>query len=659
MRKIFFVVLLASSFVVADTFTERWFVPGGGLPNGPNSYVDKGPGPDRLPYTADDVTLPENGNAGGTWEFGFLDSNGDGTDEHTFSLVRRGDDGSFTLSTWSDFAHGVIAEGELWVDSHETRHAGPAGTDPKADDFEWNDDPGWEGQSNWFWYNNMRANQRGLGGSRYYFEYRDPIAWPGAFDEVQQWVWNLNLATNTDDGTGIEGDWGGAADLLVKGLFIPVAAIPDLKNGDLDSLFGWQDVDMAAYVRDTLYPKLTDPDLEIFQGGEGGNGCDTFAALPPTFVMIIQAETKIAITDLFKASYWDVTGEEDAYFRWSSISIKGDSDMNPAIKLEPDDGRLLNMWRRDDFVRDNPGWGALEVGTTQCPDFCWSFVADGTEDCQADNVLRLPASSGPDDSYVAMPIGRELDGTTGAIVARALVALEEPDADNNEVQVILTKGTTPIAWAAIKSGQKPRLGVGGDDLDLALGSIENPAAEGEGPADVDILKEGEGYTTIELLFAPKKKSLELRLDDFLIYTFEYTADVGSKVDKLWFYAQSDGDFTGTSVDDISVLQEYALTDLPLFRRGDTNHDNQTNIADVVTLLAYLFASGVVSCLDSADTNDSGKIDIADAVYELSYLFASGPLPPDPGPDNCGTDLTADEPEGGGNDLGCESYDECP
>ncbi|MFQ5654109.1 MAG: hypothetical protein ACE5GW_05190 [Planctomycetota bacterium] len=74
----------------------------------------------------------------------------------------------------------------------------------------------------------------------------------------------------------------------------------------------------------------------------------------------------------------------------------------------------------------------------------------------------------------------------------------------------------------------------------------------------------------------------------------------------------------------------------IFIRGDANVSGDTNLADAVTILTYLFSAGQLDCLDAADVNDSADIDLADPVALLTFLFASGaapPLPyPDPGPD---------------------------
>ncbi len=79
-----------------------------------------------------------------------------------------------------------------------------------------------------------------------------------------------------------------------------------------------------------------------------------------------------------------------------------------------------------------------------------------------------------------------------------------------------------------------------------------------------------------------------------------------------------------------------------FVRGDCNIDNAVNIADAVSILAYLFSgSAAPTCLDAADVNDDGAVNIADAVSVLSYLFSGGLEPPPPF-SGCGIDPTPDD-----------------
>ncbi|MDE0959857.1 MAG: aryl-sulfate sulfotransferase [Planctomycetota bacterium] len=90
----------------------------------------------------------------------------------------------------------------------------------------------------------------------------------------------------------------------------------------------------------------------------------------------------------------------------------------------------------------------------------------------------------------------------------------------------------------------------------------------------------------------------------------------------------------------------------LFLRGDSNLDQAINVADVVTILGYLFSGDSVGCLQSCDTNDDESNDISDAIALLSFLFGSGVPLPAPYPD-CGLDGTAN------GALTCETPATCP
>ncbi|MFQ5653184.1 MAG: hypothetical protein ACE5GW_00460 [Planctomycetota bacterium] len=64
------------------------------------------------------------------------------------------------------------------------------------------------------------------------------------------------------------------------------------------------------------------------------------------------------------------------------------------------------------------------------------------------------------------------------------------------------------------------------------------------------------------------------------------------------------------------------------------------LADAITLLAYLFTSGQVPvCLDAADANDDSFVDVTDTMQILSGLYGGSP-PPAPYP-GCGPDPTLD------------------
>lgn len=88
-----------------------------------------------------------------------------------------------------------------------------------------------------------------------------------------------------------------------------------------------------------------------------------------------------------------------------------------------------------------------------------------------------------------------------------------------------------------------------------------------------------------------------------------------------------------------------------FHRGDTDGDGETNIADPIVLLSFLFLAGETpGCLDASDTNDDGRIDVADPVFVLASLFLGQGRPPVPSP-LCGLDPTED-------DLGCGGQAGC-
>jgi hypothetical protein len=85
---------------------------------------------------------------------------------------------------------------------------------------------------------------------------------------------------------------------------------------------------------------------------------------------------------------------------------------------------------------------------------------------------------------------------------------------------------------------------------------------------------------------------------------------------------------------------------PLFIRGDANIDRRTTLADVFTILRYLWTGeGSLPCKTAADVDDDGVISQADALYLLGSLFYRHSPPPQPF-GKPGTDPTPDD------NLGC-------
>ncbi len=84
-----------------------------------------------------------------------------------------------------------------------------------------------------------------------------------------------------------------------------------------------------------------------------------------------------------------------------------------------------------------------------------------------------------------------------------------------------------------------------------------------------------------------------------------------------------------------------------FIRGDANGDRRLDIADVMSVLIYLFDGrrGPLRCQDAGDANDDGRLNIADPVRILARLFLDG-APLDPPYPACGPDPTLDRLECG-------------
>jgi len=89
-----------------------------------------------------------------------------------------------------------------------------------------------------------------------------------------------------------------------------------------------------------------------------------------------------------------------------------------------------------------------------------------------------------------------------------------------------------------------------------------------------------------------------------------------------------------------------------FIRGDTNLSGKVDIADAVSLLAYLFGGRELSaCHDAADVNDDGAVAITDPVALLGTIFAGKDWIARPYPE-CGFDPTADSLPSCRSNSGC-------
>jgi hypothetical protein len=82
--------------------------------------------------------------------------------------------------------------------------------------------------------------------------------------------------------------------------------------------------------------------------------------------------------------------------------------------------------------------------------------------------------------------------------------------------------------------------------------------------------------------------------------------------------------------------------IPRFLRGDANGDGHPGIADIVAIVENLFAGRLVffDCPKMLDADDDGALDVADPISLAAYLFRAGSPPPPPFA-VCGADPTPD------------------
>ena len=667
-------VCLGPAALVAQSI-ESYHFAAGSIEAGDNGFADKWCGPDMLPYTADDVVLPEFGNPAGTWAFSWIDQKADRViddDDHIFNLTFRRNDGDDDLLTFvAPFTLpglGVLKEGEYFYDLHDARNDGPSrdtadgSADPHpGDDFEHNDrggniagvgQPGFEGANNYFWYNNDRANQRGWGGSKYYLEQKN--SGDNRLDEIEAFYHWVTFQNNADDPTTPAFDESGtcdrdymrSADAIFKGLLIPVADIPGLQNGELDPLFGWYGGDMATYVRDVLGPKLSDPGLVVTLSSE--DCAMSESAIDPTHVLILQMETPIAINGSGNcgdqaqaeamAAYWGITpttpGEPatTAVYRSSLILLFNDAltqAPNPPFETEAT-GAPRNLWVHDAFWRnDRARLGRYTLGGT------WTVELDSSLDIgcsNADMFFQLaPAMAG----YFQAPLDAELAVSAGSVYAVADVGNVDvtppppvaggagaglPEA---VYQIILMDGDAVLAYAEF-GPENSSINIGGtlDPNGLATGPTRTQAGSA---AEVPLIDPLDSQFARYVLRAGAF-GLELRealtgdfdANDFVALD---SGDVLATIDQALSgsvtavrFATSGGDDTRTvAVDTFAVLQNLD-PDVQvggIQKPGDFNQDGLFNLSDPVATLNHLFSGGPPPACGNNTVTDPANITLLD------------------------------------------------
>jgi len=67
---------------------------------------------------------------------------------------------------------------------------------------------------------------------------------------------------------------------------------------------------------------------------------------------------------------------------------------------------------------------------------------------------------------------------------------------------------------------------------------------------------------------------------------------------------------------------------PSYMHGDANGDGIIDLADVLSLISYLYKDGdPPTPLDAGDANCDGALDLTDVLYLINYLYKGGPAPP--------------------------------
>jgi hypothetical protein len=97
------------------------------------------------------------------------------------------------------------------------------------------------------------------------------------------------------------------------------------------------------------------------------------------------------------------------------------------------------------------------------------------------------------------------------------------------------------------------------------------------------------------------------------------------------YVAGDSESERAQESDIAVIK-YSIP-LETFLRGDCSGDGKEDIADAITIFAFLFQGGSEPpCRSACNANDDpAGIDLSDGIHLLGFLFLDGPAPPFPFP----------------------------
>ncbi len=646
------------------------------------SFVGRFPGDDLLPYTEDDYDLPEGSNAGGTWGVAHMDIDSDGVideDDPIFVSVRNNDDDSTLYSALSRPEYGVIYESEDWVEYWEARQQGPNGAFDNTDDtdFEINDWNGWTDESNAYVYNNLGANQHGLGFSKYRVDYRGTAQEgdPYLFDEIEGFKKTFGFRNTADDPDTPFNERGDCrrfyrprGEIQSRGYLIPVEDLAELEEGSLPTLFGWEQVDLATYFRDTIAPLLEHEDLFIFSE----TGLPIEELLPLTHLYLFQSSIPITIDNgevicgetseplcmddpdpaacqvAQHAAYWGLPAEGATYRSSHLMGSNADltelvfGDVHPFVTQTEDDSEL-NLWLQDHFWRDDPthfgNYELIPPVAPEDPEPAWEIVQEAAFanfDNTNDQVLvaRQPGS-------VIAPLPKPLGPAERPLLVVADLAVDvEMGASEGEFQLIARSGDSVVAYADI-GRDATRVHLGGA-FDAESGTASTPATSGDPGAGAEIgdfnFTDGFAeYTRFALIVTNEGASLrEIPTGDYETNRFLDIAADGSELATVSAEEGVPVDgvdsvvVSGTGRTVVNTLLVFASPGVGPFLRGDCNQDSEVNIADGIALLNHLFGDAPdPDCRAACSANGSTLVDISSAIYIFNFLFSENgiPIPP--------------------------------
>ncbi|MCA8960800.1 MAG: hypothetical protein KDC38_09815 [Planctomycetes bacterium] len=236
--------------------------------------------------------------------------------------------------------------------------------------------------------------------------------------------------------------------------------------------------------------------------------------------------------------------------------------------------------------------------------------------------------------FVTDPGGAPVIGPPGGLAARPsssggddVLLLAGPD--GCELLAVLAAGSgqaeSDASFAHPNPGAAAAFGLNGV-------ALIDPFGPSGGTAWVSDTGSSEGqFTVIEVSVAggvgtPTGMSLSFQLeDDNVVGGFDFATNVSSLALVL--------DVVGVTTSTLNEIEASVF-----FIRGDANGDGTLDVADVISMLSFLFQGGeLLVCETALDGNDSGDVNVADAIYLLSFLFTGGPPPPAPYPDPAGGD----------------------